>query len=219
MHLKSSEVQSPQTGPHARLVEVVQSHLQHADQTPIAPHSLQDWPMLHEFLRSQSRFVLDLGCGTGLSTERLASRVQQTAVLGVDRSVDRLSRVADLPSHARIARFDQYDLLRLCRQDGLLAEKVYLLYPNPSPKPDHLRRRWHGHPIWPCLLASTKAMELRTNWEIYAQEFALALQQSGISAQVQALVVQEDEAALTRFEAKYHASGHALWRVAADVPK
>jgi tRNA (guanine-N7-)-methyltransferase len=219
MQSKSSEVHSPQVGPHLRLQEVVQNHLRHADRTPIAAHSLQDWPELREFLGNQPRFALDLGCGTGLSTELIASRGSDAAVLGVDRSLVRLARATSLPTHARLARFDQFDLLRLCQRDELIAEKIFLLYPNPSPKPDQLRRRWHGHPIWPCLLACTQALELRTNWLIYAQEFVLALQLSGITAQVQALKIEQDEAALTRFEAKYHASGHALWQVVADVPK
>ena len=222
MQSLSSEVVSSQTTVHSRLEAIVLRHLQSMDQTPMAGHSLSAWPELQSFLRSFKQtkgFVLDLGCGTGLSTIQLAERYPDHAVLGVDRSMDRLSRTNAAKTNGRLSRFDQFDLLRLCRQANLIADKVYLLYPNPSPKPDQIKRRWHAHPIWPCLLATTRALELRTNWEIYAEEFALALRLSGIAAQVRQLANIKTEAALTRFEAKYHASGHALWQVLADVPK
>jgi tRNA (guanine-N7-)-methyltransferase len=218
MQSLSSAVVSSQTTVHLQLAAIVQRHLQHPDRTPIAAHSLRDWPALQQFLQSKSRFVLDLGCGTGLSTVQLAQRYPKHAVLGVDRSLDRLARAPTAHANACIARFDQFDLLRLCQQSNLIADKVYLLYPNPSPKPDHLKRRWQAHPIWPCLLATTRALELRTNWAIYAQEFALALRICGHPAQEQALEAKT-EAALTRFEAKYRTSGHALWQVLVDVPK
>jgi tRNA (guanine-N7-)-methyltransferase len=219
MQALSTPVYSTQSEIHPRLDEVIQRHLQHADQTPIAEHSLSAWPDASRFLQSKPHFVLDLGCGTGVSTHQLAQQFPDAAVLGVDRSVDRLSRSTTLTSNALVLRFDQFDLLRLCAKAKFVADKIVLLYPNPSPKPEHLRRRWHAHPIWPCLLMCTRAVELRTNWEIYAREFACALQFSGIKAQAQPLSTAQDEAALTRFEAKYRASGHALWQVCADVPK
>jgi tRNA (guanine-N7-)-methyltransferase len=215
----SSEVVSSQIAVHLQLEAIVQRHLQHPDRTPIATHSLSDWPELQSFLQNAKGHVLDLGCGTGLSTIQLAERYPNHAVLGVDRSMDRLSRTDAVRPNVRLARFDQFDLLRLCRQSNLIADKVYLLYPNPSPKPDQIKRRWHAHPIWPCLLATARAIELRTNWAIYAEEFASALRLSGIAAEVRPLANIKTEAALTRFEAKYHASGHALWQVLADVPK
>jgi tRNA (guanine-N7-)-methyltransferase len=96
----------------------------------------------------------------------------------------------------------------------MVAKKVYLLYPNPSPKPEHLKRRWHAHPIFPTLLACAETLELRTNWAIYAQEFALALQSCGWRAVQEPLpLAQALSAPISNFEAKYAASGHALWRV------
>jgi tRNA (guanine-N7-)-methyltransferase len=219
MQTLSSEVVSSQTTIHSRLEAIVLRHLQYPDQTPIAAHSLSAWSELQSFLQSQKAFVLDVGCGTGLSTIQLAEARPDHTVLGVDRSLDRLSRTTAAIPNARLARFDQFDVLRLCKQSNLTADKVYLLYPNPSPKPDQIKRRWHAHPIWPCLLSTTRAIELRTNWAIYAEEFAFALRLSGIAAEVRQLQNIQSEAALTRFEAKYHASGHALWQVLADVPK
>ena len=68
-------------------------------------------------------------------------------------------------------------------------------------------RRWHGHPVFPVLLANARRVVLRTNWRIYADEFVRAAQLLGRTGAVQTLV--DDAATLTPFERKYRASGHA----------
>ena len=50
------------------------------------------------------------------------------------------------------------------------------LYPNPWPKAEHLKRRWHAHPVFPKILKTTKKIILRTDWEIYAEEFKKTLE-------------------------------------------
>jgi len=52
-------------------------------------------------------------------------------------------------------------------------------------------------------------IELRTNWRVYAEEFALALDIAGVANISEAFVPEEP---LTPFERKYQASGHELWR-------
>lgn len=209
----STPVQSAQTEIHPRLAEVLQRHQQHPDQTPIADFSQAIWPQARDFLCAHAGFVLDLGCGTGDSTRALAQQHSALAVLGVDRSDARLSkrRIQAQPSNALCLRMDQFDLLRLVAAAGLTAEISYLLYPNPSPKAEHLKRRWHAHPIFPTLLKSSKAVQLRTNWVVYAQEFAAALQH--FTWQVQSHRITMEEQPISLFEAKYHASGHALLQV------
>lgn len=209
----SSPVQSAQTEIHPRLLEILQRHQQHLDQTPIADFSQAIWPQAHDFLRSYAGFVLDLGCGTGDSTRALAQKHPALAVLGVDRSDTRLSkrRSQSQPSNALCLRMDQFDLLRLVATVGLKAEISYLLYPNPSPKAEHLKRRWHAHPIFPALLKSSQAVQLRTNWAVYAQEFAAALHY--FCWQTQSHAISLDEPPISLFEAKYQASGHGLVRV------
>ena len=59
----------------------------------------------------------------------------------------------------------------------------------------------------------TNVIELRTNWSIYAEEFAFALQASGWQALIEQIEIDANIAALSLFEAKYARSGHALWRV------
>ena len=50
----------------------------------------------------------------------------------------------------------------------------YLLYPNPYPKSKQFTKRFHGHPIFPSLLNISKKIILRSNWDIYINEFELA---------------------------------------------
>ena len=210
----SLAIATRQTSTHDRLSEVLARHQNHPDQTPIAPFSHAIWPQVQAFAAKHPALILDLGCGTGESSHNLAHHHPNSGVLGLDRSSVRLRKAPNaIASNYLHLRADQYDLLRLMKAHAMRAEKVYLLYPNPSPKPEHLKRRWHAHPIWPTLLKVTNVIELRTNWSIYAEEFAFALQASGWQALIEQIEIDANIAALSLFEAKYARSGHALWRV------
>jgi len=98
---------------------------------------------------------------------------------------------------------------------GIPPVRHYLLYPNPWPKIGQLARRWHGHPVFPTIVALGGELECRSNWRIYIEEFALALTQlSGQPLQCEAYAPASP---ITPFEKKYLASGHELWRCRADI--
>jgi tRNA G46 methylase TrmB len=107
------------------------------------------------------------------------------------------------------------DFWQLAAESALCCKRQLLLYPNPWPKPEHLKRRWHAHPVLPAILALGGVIELRTNWRVYAEEFAEALRLAGVEARCEKFAV--DEAPLTPFERKYAASGHDLWRCLANA--
>jgi len=165
-------------------------------------------------------FILDAGCGTGASTFVLASRNPHRFVLGVDKSAARLAvsqREIDsgtAPGNAILLRCELVNFWQLAVSAGLRCERQYLLYPNPWPKPEQLMRRWHAHPVLPALLALGGAIELRTNWRVYAEEFAAALRLAGRESRLEEFVADDP---LTPFERKYAASGHSLWRCVADT--
>jgi len=108
------------------------------------------------------------------------------------------------------------DIWRLLEKAGIRLARHYLLYPNPWPKPRHLGRRWHAHPVFPSLLALGGRLEIRTNWRIYAEEFARALALYGVEAD-EVVSFRPDDAPLSPFERKYAASGHELFRIVAPV--
>lgn len=170
----------------------------------------------------QRPIVLDSGCGTGASALALARAHADAWVVGLDRSAARLARgplghYASLPPNLVLARAELAAFWRLAREAGWRLARHVLLHPNPWPKPRHLGRRWHAHPGFPDLLALGGTLVLRTNWVVYAEEFSIALAEAGIAARVARVAV--GEAPWSPFEAKYAASGHAIYALEADLDR
>jgi hypothetical protein len=78
------------------------------------------------------------------------------------------------------------------------------------------------HPIFPTLLALGKTIELRTNWEIYAREFAEAARivfeeraEAGMTTKTGMTIKCESFDPITpetAFERKYKEARQTLWR-------
>jgi tRNA G46 methylase TrmB len=112
-------------------------------------------------------------------------------------------------------RADLVDFWRLMLESEWRPEQHYLLYPNPWPKKQHLSRRWHGHPVFPGMVALGGRFECRSNWRIYIDECAAALTQlCGVPVATEAWDTPDP---ITPFESKYLASHHQLWRCRADL--
>jgi len=220
MHATSRAIASNQSGPHDALARRVDRALAHPLRKPVAEHTrtafaqAQAWRDAHP-----GPLILDAGCGVGLSTRQLAEAHPEAVVIGVDRSAHRLARDhGTLPDNARLVRADLVDFWRLALAAGWRPVRHYLLYPNPYPKSAHLKMRWHGHPVFPAILALGGRLELRSNWRLYVEEFALAMAQAtGVTATVEGFDPGSD-GCLTPFERKYHRSGQPLWRLVAELP-
>ena len=191
--------------------------------------------------------ILDSGCGTGESTLHLARKFPGVPVIGIDKSAMRLNKAGnihqleaagtDQPANAFWVRAELLDFWKLALEEvqagrwQVLHHAVY--YPNPWPKESEATRRFHLHPIFPTLMALGDITELRTNWEIYAREFAEAariLQNATPSSEIPrnaadattrgtdntAAISCEPFAPLhpeTAFERKYKEARQQLWRV------
>lgn len=218
MFANSRPVDSNQHAPHPRLPEIVRRHLHMPFRREPGEHARRAFASV--LGRLSEPFVLDAGCGTGAGTLALAVQFPERIVLGVDKSAARLALGQralardGAPRNAVLLQCELVDFWLLAAAAGLRCSKQYLLYPNPWPKADQLLRRWHAHPVLPSMLALGGPIELRTNWAVYAGEFAAALRIAGVAAGAQAFV---PEVPLTPFERKYRASGHALWRVLASA--
>jgi tRNA (guanine-N7-)-methyltransferase len=220
MQHNSRSVISNQPGPHKDLARRVNRALAHPLRKPIAEHTQRSFTQAVQWLAGrQAPLILDSGCGVGVSTRQLALQFPDHAVIGVDRSEDRLRRDhGELPDNALLVRADLVDFWRLADQAGWAPDYHYLLYPNPYPKAGHLKMRWHGHAVLPTLLALGGRLELRSNWSLYVEEFALAVAQvTGREATVSELAPKGGY--LTPFEAKYAKSGQALWRLCVDLER
>ncbi len=191
---------------------------------PVAQYNRDALATLQQRLAAGPRpLVIDSFCGTGRSTALLALRHPDHLVVGIDKSASRLARHAKGESdNYLLLRAQCEPMWRLLVEAGLRASHHYLLYPNPWPKPGHLQRRVHGHPGFAWLLQLGGRVELRSNWQLYVEEFGLAMHLAGHRGRVALLPAPGEPGAgpdLTLFERKYRRSGHALWSFQADLRK
>ncbi len=221
MFANSRPVSSAQTDVHEQLQNALARHAAHPFRKPILDHNRAAFEEALAAWRAAGAgpLILDAGCGVGLSTLHLASDFPGHFVIGVDQSADRLARrtawPAPLPENFVRVRADLVDFWRLMLDAGVRPARHYLLYPNPWPKIGQLGRRWHGHPVFPAIMALGGRLECRSNWRIYIEEFVSAITQlTGLASACEPHVPQ---ASMTPFEQKYLASGHRLWRCVVEL--
>ncbi|WP_025916847.1 tRNA (guanosine(46)-N(7))-methyltransferase TrmB [Herminiimonas sp. CN] len=227
MHANSSPISSGQSGIHEHLAAIVARHAASTFQKPITAYNRQAFEASMAAWRNAAGgdtgsmpLILDTGCGVGLSTRHLATQFPDHFVLGIDQSADRLERNTAwhgaAPQNFTLVRADLVDYWRLLSAGGIRPARQYLLYPNPWPKAAHLGRRWHGHAVFPTIVALGGVLECRSNWRIYVEEFAAAVQQLRPSPQP-GVEHYPIDTPITPFERKYLASGHSLWRYRAQL--
>lgn len=208
----SARVISNQSGVYDRLEEVITKYLTTEYRAPIALHTQEVFQNL-DIMNISEPLILDLGCGTGMSTYNLAEQYPNSFVIGIDKSEDRLTKYnSKMLPNMKLVRADIFPFLQLCAAHKVEIEMITVFYPNPWPKADYFKRRMHGHPVFPLVFPYVKHWWLRTNWDIYAQEFALGYGVvSGNDLEVKKL--KPGESYMTLFEKKYTESGHDLWEV------
>lgn len=210
MRANSRPVSSNQQSLHPRLATLVERHLASPYRRPVAEHSLEAYRALSARLAEEAApLVLDSFCGTGQSTALLARRFPGHLVVGVDKSAHRLDRYRGAGENTLLLHANCEDIWQLLAADGLKLDHHYLLYPNPWPKAKHLQRRVHGHGSLSLLLALGGSITLRSNWQLYVEEFGLALHLAGRRGAVRRV---DDREPISLFERKYRESGHALWQ-------
>lgn len=114
----------------------------------------------------QQTVILDSGCGKGLSSYHLSQKYPNFPVIGIDRSLSRLSSneyffdagddskpTSQKPSNLLLVQADLVDfwLLTACFSNWIV-KKHYILHPNPYPKFKHIKQRFYGEShILSCL--------------------------------------------------------------------
>ena len=212
----SKRVTSNQTGLHERLDELVLKHRHSVFKKPLAPFNQEAFAQAEAAWKASGKpLLLDSCCGVGASTRQLAVDFPDHFVIGVDRSEDRLQRnIGTLPANALLVRADLADFWRLAEAAGWRPDYHFLLYPNPYPKSKDIKLRWHGHPVFPAMLALGGLLESRSNWLLYLAEMQRALQLYGVHAEIKPLLIKTP---LTPFERKYSLSGQQIWQLKADL--
>lgn len=219
MEYQSRGIDTNQQGVHEDLAKVVNKHLAAEFRKPIAAHSeavfaeIQDkvnvWP---------GPIVLDSCCGVGESTLHLARQHPEALVIGVDKSAHRLAKntsYGEAGERCLLVRADLNDFWRQAIAANWQPSHHYILYPNPWPKAKHLQRRWHGGALFPTIVQLGGQLELRSNWRIYLDEFAAALEITGHTATVEAL--SSEHHPITPFERKYQATEQVLWQLQSNL--
>ena len=210
MKANSRQVTSNQDFLHPGLAVMVQKHLASSSRKPAASHNLAAFELLHAELAARPRpLVLDSFCGTGKSTASLATRHPQHLVVGIDKSSQRLGKhAAQVGDNYLLLHAECEDIWQLLMETDAQVDYHYLFYPNPWPKAKHLQRRVHGNASFPLLLQLGGIIELRSNWQVYVEEFGVAMHLAGCRGSISRLAEQP---AISLFERKYAGSGHPLW--------
>jgi len=214
-HRNSKKIESNREGVHERLVDVVQKHCRTRYRKPYQAHNVQAFEHLREAIEASNNapLILDSCCGTGMSSYQLARQYSDHLVIGVDQSCHRLSkgRPEATPENCLMLQANCEDIWRMCREHDIHFTRHYILYPNPYPKSVHLKRRWHGHPVFPVLADLADRTILRSNWSTYLEEFCLAW--TLLTSREHAVETLSVETPLTLFEKKYHDSAQVLYHL------
>lgn len=197
-----------QTGPHVDLLKRVQRYDQ-PYQRPISSQQRQLVDNLQKWVEGSGKpVIIDCGCGRGESTVNLAQQHPDHLVIGIDKSAHRLA-AASLPGeNYRFVRAELIDFLRLIKAANWPVVKQCYFYPNPWPKKNQLKRRWHGHPLAPTIFSLGKAIEVRSNWLIYIEEFLMVAASYGWQGELQTCFNNKPVSA---FERKYQQSGTLIF--------
>lgn len=223
MQANSRVPSSAQSGIHEQLAALLDRHLAAPYLKPYADYNRAAFAASQERrerVAPKAPLILDSCCGVGESSIALARAFSDHYVIGVDQSASRLARKSEsksggLPENLDLVRADLVDYWRLMHEATIRLARHYLLYPNPWPKIGHLSRRWHGHPVFPDMLKLGGVLECRSNWPIYIEEFCFAVNRMTFKESV--CEPYTPERTLTPFERKYLESGHALFRVIAEL--
>jgi tRNA (guanine-N7-)-methyltransferase len=216
IYRNSKKVHSTQSDIHEKLPKLLQRQSKKPFLKPISDQSRRTFAVINQLYKQYDQVMLDACCGVGLSSYLLAKQNKDQFVIGIDKSEDRIQRKNHFCLDRNVRNYqlftaDLIDIIRLMAESSYMFSKVYLLYPNPYPKPTQLNKRWHAHPVFLELLKITRSLEIRSNWEIYLQEMAYVLEKNDFSTDPIALL--EIVEPLTLFEKKYHESGHDLYQL------
>jgi tRNA (guanine-N7-)-methyltransferase len=172
------------------------------------------------FGRSAPR-VLEIGCGMGETTARIAAEQPAVDFLGVEvhaPGVGSLLRQVDERglANVRVVMHDAVEVLAAMIPPASLAG-VHVFFPDPWPKKRHHKRRLlkpgFVHELARRLLPGGY-LHVATDWEDYAQEILATLASEPLLANSAPDFAPRPEARpLTKFEARGLKLGHRVWDV------
>ena len=162
--------------------------------------------------------ILEIGCGMGETTARIAQATPQTDFLGIEvhaPGVGALFKLVDDANltNVRVIRHDAVEVVRDMIAPASLSA-IHIFFPDPWPKARHHKRRLI-QASFVSLLASRLLpggyLHCATDWEDYAREILLALSAEPLLANTaESFVPRPDYRPLTKFEQRGLKLGHAV---------
>ncbi|MBE1300588.1 MAG: SAM-dependent methyltransferase [Alteromonadaceae bacterium] len=229
----SRSVSTNQQGVHDKIPELVKRYLQSASEKPIAQHTQNAFDAVKAWLPADTPIVLDSCCGVGESTQKLAKQHPNAVVIGIDKSALRVNKhefhtdadvntnsnasvSANFVDNYAVVRADVIDFWRLVKRDNWNVVLHTLFYPNPYPKSAHVQRRWHASASFRDIIDIGGELQVRSNWQLYIEEFALALRCANFDPTTSQ--IEKDEP-ISPFERKYWNSGQDSWQLVCRLSK
>lgn len=174
---------------------------------------------LRERLARISEFDLEIGAGVGLHAIRYALANPDRTLVAIERTEVKFAGLArrhlghGSPANLLPLRADAVQFVTHFVAPGRLA-RVFLLYPNPYPKPKHANLRWYNSPFMSELaqkMARGAELTLSTNLEWYAEGARLGLPAHFDFRLIRERTLDARDPPRTHFEKKYLARGQTCF--------
>jgi tRNA (guanine-N7-)-methyltransferase len=168
--------------------------------------------------------VLEIGCGMGETTARIAAGMPEKNFLGIEVHAPGVGALLKLIAEQHLANLKliQHDAVEVVQQmiaPGSLAG-IHIFFPDPWPKARHHKRRL-VQPAFAALLASRLQpggmLHCATDWEHYAQQMLEVLasepQLQNSAPPGAGYAPRPDYRPVTKFENRGLKLGHGVWDV------
>jgi len=165
--------------------------------------------------------VLEIGCGMGETTARIALAMPAVDFVGVEvhaPGVGSLLKLIDAHGlgNVRVIRHDAVEVVAaMIPRDSLAG--IHVFFPDPWPKKRHHKRRLLKPSFVRDLaqrLAPGGYLHVATDWEAYAHEVLVTLTAEPLLANsVSGFAPRPNYRPLTKFEARGMKLGHGVWDV------
>lgn len=133
------------------------------------------------YCREHPILDVEIGAGVGLHPLRYCEDNPKRFLVAIEHSNERFKKFQRrIGYHSKrsnlLAVHEDAESFFVCYLEKESVDRIFLLYPNPYPKPVHLNRRWHAMPFAAQILKTLKVggtLHLATNENFYAQESVL----------------------------------------------
>ncbi|MDR0672370.1 MAG: tRNA (guanosine(46)-N7)-methyltransferase TrmB [Zoogloeaceae bacterium] len=163
--------------------------------------------------------ILEIGCGMGETTARIAAAHPENDYLGVEVYTPGVGslckRIAEMGiSNLRVIQYDAVEVVRLIVPENALAG-IHIFFPDPWPKKRHRKRRLIQPPFIAELTRRLKPggyIHCATDWEDYAVQMLAVLTVGPDLVNTTAdYAPRPDYRPLTKFERRGLKLGHGVW--------